>query len=85
MQRVHASSNSTGLVIADGAGNTVTQSAASANASRGIAIEQGSGANVIKQNLALGNSLDLDDENPDCDANIWTDDVFATRSQSCIH
>ena len=85
VQRVHASSNVPGIIVADGAGNTVTQSAASANASGGIAIEQGSGANVIKQNLALGNSLDLDDENPDCDANSWTDDVFTTRSRSCIH
>jgi CSLREA domain-containing protein len=85
VQRVHASSNVSGIIVADGAGNTVTQSAASANASGGIAIEQGSGANVIKQNLALGNSLDLDDENPDCDANSWTDDVFTTRSRSCIH
>ncbi len=85
LQRVFASSNSTGIIVADGDGNTVTQSAASANQSGGIAIEQGSGANVIKQNLALGNSLDLDDGNLDCDANSWTDDVFATRSRSCIH
>ena len=40
---------------------------------------------VISQNIAIGNQIDLKDENPDCHTAIWQDNTFDTASEACIH
>ena len=42
--------------------------------------------NDIRENTALGNGIDLFDENPACDGNTWTENRFGTSvpSNSCV-
>ena len=67
-------------------GNTVT-----GNAGNGIAVA--SAHNTISRNVATGNAAvttfpawDLFDDNttPPCDSNVWANDTFGTRNQTCI-
>jgi large repetitive protein len=60
------------------------------NAANGIRVA--SKSNTITSNDATGNAafpgvvaFDLNDQNPDCDANSWTGNVFNTRSRACIN
>jgi CSLREA domain-containing protein len=87
IDRVHVSTNGLGIFVADGDGNMITRSASTANdeSEAGIEIRDDSHGNVITQNFALGNGVDLFDSNLNCDANVWSDNAFGTRSDPCIH
>ena len=88
LDRVHTSANDgTGIRVMGGDGNTIKRSTSTGNGvlSAGIDIFDDSGANIIEENVALGNAIDLYDANATCDANSWSDNVFRTRSQPCIH
>ena len=42
--------------------------------------------NKLNGNTALGNlTIDLFDNNVNCDNNKWTGNVFSTRNQNCIN
>jgi len=71
------------LGFADGVKNSIVDtrnSGANFNAF-GIALDRGATQSIVFNNSALSNSvLDLDDENPACDTNIWEENVFGTSS-----
>ena len=53
----------------------------------GIRVEAASSTNTLETNTSLGNAtFDLEDDNPNCDANVWTNNNFRTANQpQCIH
>lgn len=51
----------------------------------GIILGTGALGNLIIRNTAVNNSsVDLEDENPNCDNNRWIGNTFLTRNQGCI-
>jgi hypothetical protein len=52
--------------------------------SAGVGIVQGSGGNVVRENVALGHIFDLYDDNANCGTNLWTANVFTEGTQPCI-
>ncbi|MBV8138799.1 MAG: right-handed parallel beta-helix repeat-containing protein [Deltaproteobacteria bacterium] len=65
--------------------NTIVASAAQGNKSAGIAIDFSDSRNLVTGSVAAQNgSRDAVDENAKCDNNSWTENQFATTSQSCI-
>jgi len=84
--RVNASVNrGHGIDVQAPGGNLVIDNLTLANGiySSGIMIEQGSGGNVVRENVALGNTFDLYDDNLDCGTNIWTANVFTAGVYPC--
>jgi CSLREA domain-containing protein len=67
-------------------GNTVIGNLTLANGvySAGVGIVQGSGGNVVRENVALGHIFDLYDDNANCGTNLWTANVFTEGTQPCI-
>jgi parallel beta-helix repeat protein len=79
------SGNSDGIQVLQGVNNLIMSNQADANSLRGIVVFPGSGGHVIESNTARGNGLfDLEDDNPDCDANTWRHNNFERASQACI-
>jgi CSLREA domain-containing protein len=88
LKQVRASENTQDGIRLDGpgGGNRVEKCAGNANQGPGIAIRSSSTGNTVQRNVALGNdAVDLLDDNPDCDANVWKKNVFETRGAPCIH
>jgi hypothetical protein len=66
-------------------GNQVHANTTNMNSRSGIRIINGSNNNVLAGNSAEGNVfLDLEDDNPNCDDNVWEGNKFDTASQTCI-
>ena len=79
-----SSNNATGFVLLDGNGNEIRGNSANSNSQDGIQVFQGT-ANIIRGNTAMGNNIfDLEDDDTNCDSNIWQGNDFVTASQSCI-
>lgn len=84
-----ASNNGMGFVVLAN-GNEVRGNTASANSQDGIRVLTGSTGNTLRGNTALGNNTsggtfyDLEDDNANCDSNIWQGNDFANSNQSCI-
>ena len=56
------------------------------NGDNGVAIDLGDIRNTVTRVFGTGNTgHDGFDENPSCDMNSWTDDVFTVASPSCVH
>jgi parallel beta-helix repeat protein len=56
------------------------------NGDNGVAIDLGDTKNTVTDIHGTGNTgHDGFDENPSCDMNSWTDDVFTVASPSCVH
>jgi hypothetical protein len=56
------------------------------NGNKGVAIDLGDTKNTVTRVFGDGNTgPDGLDENPSCDKNSWTDDVFTSASPSCVH
>jgi Periplasmic copper-binding protein (NosD) len=51
----------------------------------GIWVSEPLGGNRLVANRSLGNGLDMRDDAPGCDSNMWKANVFTTANQSCIH
>jgi parallel beta-helix repeat protein len=69
----------------EGTGSIIGGNQATANG-YGIRLELGSFNNRVRLNTVLGSTnFDLVDDNPDCDANFWTNNTFGTANQPCIH
>src|SRR6266566_3630104 len=74
-----------GILLLIGATNTTIQSSDASNNGRGIELFHGATSNLIMSNKAFGNtSVDLEDDNADCDANTWKSNQFGTANQPCI-
>jgi len=55
------------------------------NGVTGIQVQLDSQNNTIRDNVAIGNSLDLEDENANCDNNAWRRNIFGTsKPVDCI-
>lgn len=72
-------------ILLRGANNTVKGNTVNGNA-RGINASLGATANIIVSNTAKNNVVfDLQDDNPNCDANVWQNNNFNTANQpQCI-
>jgi hypothetical protein len=91
-----AMNGDTGILIGCGAqhcagnetsdNNRVTNSGSSANTNAGIVIERHNHNNMIVNTSNGGNpdGFDLVDLNPNCDSNIWYNNL-GTSNQECIH
>jgi parallel beta-helix repeat protein len=64
--------------------HTIENNTANGNVLFGIHLG-GSTGNNVNGNTALNNSTDLVDDSIACDNNIWTNNVFNTANQTCIH
>jgi parallel beta-helix repeat protein len=75
-----------GLILGSGArGATVERNVSRFNDGIGILLSGGASANTIRRNTAAGNAdFDLQDDNGDCDANLWFRNLFTTRNGDCI-
>lgn len=70
----------------DGDYNTLNYNLAVRNRGDGIDAEEGANNNRITDNFAVFNGEnDLEDDNPNCDANQWINNAFNTSNQGCIH
>jgi CSLREA domain-containing protein len=89
VDRTNSSGNyyGSGVAIETAGGNTVTESSTLANGTYafGVSIDEGSSGNTVEGNVALGNLVDLFDENEDCGGNAWSDNVFFSGSEPCVH
>lgn len=76
-----------GLLLFTATGNNVRSNTLNNNGQTGIAISSGTGTgNNLSKNTAQGNgTFDLEDGNPNCDSNTWTQNTFGTANQPCIH
>ena len=87
---VRADANGEGIRLdAPGGNNTIEKCSAHVNngppTGTGIKVENGNTGNVIQKNTALFNDgPDLEDDNPNCDANVWRKNVFLTPTAACI-
>jgi hypothetical protein len=51
----------------------------------GIWVDEPHGGNRLFANKSQGNGLDMRDDAPGCDSNIWKANKFTTANQPCIH
>jgi parallel beta-helix repeat protein len=79
------SGNDYGIALVDSNGNAIKENEASGNVFVGISLSTLSLDNEIEENTALNNgSVDLRDDNVNCDNNAWEDNTFGTANQPCI-
>jgi parallel beta-helix repeat protein len=76
-------------VDGDVLGVTIQECVSINNTLSGIYLENGATGNTIESNIAYSNgdgesTFDLQDDNPDCDKNIWENNVFGSSNTSCI-
>jgi len=71
-------------VVRESTNNTIKSNTVKGNGRSGIAVFVTSTANLIVSNTAQENGLDLEDQNLNCDANVWRHNNFTTANQSCI-
>lgn len=84
----NASNNGAGgILLFIATGNNVTGNTLNNNGGSGIGITSGTGTgNNLNTNTAQGNGIfDLEDDNPNCGSNTWTQNTFGTANQPCIH
>ena len=74
-----------GLHLLVASNNVARHNTSDANGFNGIEIAASNSGNVVEDNIALGNTLvDLQDDNPDCTQNSWTDNSFNVNFPTCI-
>jgi CSLREA domain-containing protein len=74
-------------LVADGpsSGSRISRNQTNGNGGAGIFVDLDNTANRISGNTALSNGgFDLEDENPGCDANRWSKNVFDSANEACI-
>jgi parallel beta-helix repeat (two copies) len=75
-----------GINAGGAGGHTVNDNTANGNGIVGILLPGGSTGNSVKGNTAQSNvSVDLRDDNANCDNNVWMSNIFTTANQPCIH
>lgn len=60
--------------------NIIWENVVQGNGEVGILVEDTGNNNTIRENTALENKVDLQDDNPNCDNNVWRDNRFTTSS-----
>ncbi len=89
----HTKTHRTGHGIVTGGPNTlVERNISEGNAASGIRVNSQNNTirnntarnNAVFVNAATGPAFDLQDTQPNCDANVWQANTFGTRSQACI-
>jgi len=98
LSRNTATGNTNGFALFSASNNTLTSNQAFGNGTGpaccpegGIHVDSDSTRNSISGNVALGNvplgsgASDLSDNTVNCDKNNWTNNVFGTSDQACIH
>lgn len=74
-----------GFSVSESTDTTLQKNAATGNGLNGIFVLEEATHNFFIKNTAVGNSaIDLVDENPDCDDNLWKANTFGSKSQACI-
>ncbi len=73
--------NSRGFLVAEADGNQLTANRAFNNFVEGVAVS--SQSNTVRDSVALGNGIGLNDFNPGCADNVWTNNL-GDKAQSCI-
>lgn len=71
-----------GIVVTRGAGHLIRTSSVHRNAGSGISLGATADADVTG-NVAIGNALDLEDEDPACSGDDWTANVAGSASPAC--
>lgn len=81
-----ADGNFDGIILEPGASGThVDASDARDNGPHGIWVVTGAMGNALHGNTAYGNRIDLEDDNPNCDSNVWAGNHFGTTNQpQCV-
>jgi hypothetical protein len=65
--------------------NRIFDHSSSDNSNRGVVIDLGNTGNIVTDVFTGGNgSIDMLDENPSCDNNLWFFDRFGTAMPGCI-
>jgi parallel beta-helix repeat protein len=74
-----------GIGVQNSPGTRVYGNVANGNAQWGIAVDS-TGVQVFSNSSAMANGVfDLNDNSATCSGNLWANNVFFTRSQTCIH
>lgn len=73
-----------GLLLFNANNNTVRHNTTDVNSGAGIDIGTLGSGNLVDANTALGNGIDLQDENGDCVHNTWTNNSFSSNFPACI-
>lgn len=74
-----------GILIAEGTGNDLRGNFAGDNPGVGILVAAGATNNDLTNNNAQNDAtVDLEDDNLNCDSNTWKRNIFGTASQTCI-
>jgi parallel beta-helix repeat protein len=86
INNVASNNTGNGIFIEAGTENQLKENTANGNGVSGIVIADGSTGNSVRGNTAQSNSsaVDLADDNPNCDNNVWLNNVFNTANQTCI-
>jgi len=85
INNVGSNNTGNGIFIENGTENQLKENTTNGNGVAGIAIAVDSTGNSVRGNTAQSNSfVDLSDDNPSCDNNVWMSNVFNTSSQACI-
>jgi parallel beta-helix repeat protein len=77
--------NARGIYLSDASSNSLVRFNTVRSNQVGIEINNTSFANRIQGNTSFMNVLDMADDNPACDLNVWLFNSFSTANQGCIH
>lgn len=70
-------------LLSDGHGNEISRNAIYGHGDQGLFV--GTFDNTLEGNRVLLNAIDVTDATPDCDANLWRNNVFETSvSDDCV-
>ena len=85
LNNVASNNGANGFEVLDGTSSQLKENTTNGNGGAGIRLGTGSIGNSVRGNTAQSNSsVDLADDNPNCDNNVWMSNVFNTANQACI-
>jgi parallel beta-helix repeat protein len=64
--------------------NRILRNTITSNRGVGIEVINGFTRNVIVENTVFSNGLDLFDQNPDCDHDVWSSNQFGSGTPNCV-
>jgi hypothetical protein len=81
----HSLFNDKGIYLSDGSTGSLLELNQTYENNVGIQINNTSFGNLVFLNGSYANGLDMEDDNANCDTNLWTLNVFSTSNQNCIN